>query len=208
MPKKKPAVTIDGNTISGTAESINELLNKATEAINKPYLITSASIKEELCNYSYEINTGLCAGDKVTRKGSAIVHHDMLEAFTQLDCHLANLDDAFTSLAIKPNSLDEMMGHDLTHNFTVTGFKVQGTDENEGFVLIGDKWVSHGTIGLETPKISKSSAYAYFDELKEAIEKCRYEVEQYMNGKAVPKTEQGELPFPDKAEDTDFDNPM
>ena len=203
--------------ISGTAEDIIAVLDKATKRAEgkdndgeeKPYVITSASIKEELCNYGYEIRTGPCAGDKIpTRKGSAVVHHDMIKAFSSLNVHLAIVDDVFKYSGDHVETLEQMRNHDLIDIFSVTGFKIQGSDENEGFVLVGEKWVSHGSIGLETPKITTSTNYPFFEELKEAIEKAREEVEAYMNGKAAPKDEQPELPFPDGNKESEFDKPM
>lgn len=198
--------------ISGTADEIVDLLEKAAQ---KPFCITSAKISEGLCNYGYEILKGPGTGDKIpTRKGSALIHEDMYKSFYALDCHLAVVDDAFISIPDKkqPKSMDELEAHELTGNFTVTGFKVIGQDENEGYILIGEKRVTIGMISLETPKISKGSNYTYFEELKEGIEAARAEVEAYMNGKAAPKTEQAEIEFPDSSatggNNEDFENPM
>lgn len=190
------------------ADSANELLD-VIDQIQKPVLITSADIKEELCNYGYEINTGPGKGDKVTRKGSSFIHHDMDVVFAKLNKHLAHIDDAFTHMKKKPQTVPELEDHEaIISNFTVTGFKISGTDENEGYILKGDKYVNQGSIGLETPKISKSSGYHFFDDLQEVIEECRSEVEQYMNGKQAPKLEQAELEFPAAGgNESDFDNP-
>jgi hypothetical protein len=176
--------------------------------IEKPIVITSAGIKDAQCNYGYEIKTGPCAGDKLpTRKGANIVHDDMHLSFRALNVHLAILDDAFKYSSIEVNSLDEVRDHEITDLFSVTGFKVHGNDENEGFVLLGEKWVTNGVFGLETPKISSGSNYPFYDELVESVEAARSEVEQYMNGKAQPKDEdQPELPFPDE-DRNEFNNP-
>lgn len=201
---RKPKITVEGNTISGTAEDITSHLKSVADKLSKdaeqkPYEITSASIKEQLCNYGYEIKTGPCAGDKIpTRKGSAEVHQDMNDAFAELNVHLAIIDDAFQYVFDELDSLEVLRIHAVAGRFTVTGFKIQGSLENEGFVLIGEKYVGHGNIGLETPKISASSNYQFYDELKEAIENAREEVEEYMNGKSAPKYEQGELDFDNK----------
>lgn len=194
----KPKVKVEGNTISGTAEAIGDLLAKA---IPKPYEITSASIKESLCNYGYEIKTGPTAGDKIpTRKGSAIIHEDMNKAFEALNVHLAIIDDAFRYVFKELPALGDLQAHDIRGGFTVTGFKINGSEEDEGFVLLGDKWVTYGIMASDTPKISKSSGYKFFNELKEAVENARTEVELYMNGKAAPKDDEEDknqlkLPF-------------
>lgn len=203
MKKDKVNIT---TIVNGEEIDITEALNKETEK-PKPLVITAASIKEGLCNYSYEIKTGPGAGDKVARKGSSVVHDDLPDAFLRLKVHLAIVDDAFTN--IEEISIDELEAdEEITGRFFVTGFKVQGVDENEGIILIGEKYVRVGSIGLETPKISKS--YTFFEELKEAIENAKYEVELYMNGKNAPKFEQGSFGFSESADHHDdgaFDNP-
>lgn len=178
--------------------------------IIKPVSITNASIKEEQCNYGYEITTGPCKGDKVpNRKGSALIHTDMSDAFAELDKHLAYIDDAFSFMKKAPANIDELAKfEEIIGNFKVTGFKVHGTDENEGFILLGDKYVSQGSISLETPKITKQSGYVFFDDLQEKIEACRSEVEEYMNGKATPKMAQGDLFADDKSDGNEFNKPM
>lgn len=204
---KKSKVSVNGNTITINADNVSEALDAF---IQKPIEITNASIKELLCNYGYEIKTGPCAGDKIpTRKGSAEVHDDMVDAFSDLNVHLAVIDDAFQYVFDELHSLDELKDHDVTGRFTVTGFKISGTQENEGYILMGEKYVSHGNIGLETPKITSGLSYPFFDKLKEGVEKARVEVEAYMNGKAAAKVEQGEFDFPEGQEDDNgFDNPI
>lgn len=202
--------------ITITADNTKDALNQLNEAFDemrpKPVIITNASIKEELCNYGYEINTGPCKGDKISnRKGSALVHEDMNHAFNELDKHLAFIDDAFSFMKKSPSNIDELAKYEeIISNFNVTGFKVHGTDENEGYILLGDKYVSQGTISLETPKITKQSGYVFFDDLAEQIEACRTEVEAYMNGKATPKLEQGDLFAAAAGAEggNEFDNPM
>ncbi len=210
--------------ISGTVDEIINVLDKAGKSIKekngrqnneadadqKPIMITSATIKEEMCNYGYEIMTGPTKGDKIpSRKGSAYIHEDMQNAFNDLCIHLAVLDDAYKYAHKDLPSFAKLWKDPdgIANGFFVTGFKVHGTEENEGYILIGEKTVSHGSISLETPKISKSSAYKYFDELEESISKCRSEVEEYMNGKAAPRFEQTALEFAE-SEDKSFDNPL
>lgn len=206
MSKKSKVLSI-------STDNIDELTQKLGEIMTKPAIITNAIIKEEQCNYGYEIMTGPCKGDKVpNRKGSALVHEDMNNAFAEMDKHLAYIDDAFSFMKKAPGNIDELAKYDeIIGNFKVVGFKVNGSDENEGFILIGDKYVNLGSIGLETPKISKSSGYQFFDELQETVENCRTEVEAYMNGKCTPKMEQGSLDFDMAGADgggNEFDNPI
>lgn len=175
-----------------------------------PFSIISAVIKEEQCNYGYEIRTGPGAGDKIpTRKGSSIIHEDMQAAFDALAVHLAILDDGFKYTGTDATTLDEKIEHTVTSLFRIQGFKVTGTDDNEGFILMGEKFVEHGNISLESPKITVNIRYEYFDELSEAIGRCREEVLAYMNGKQSPAYEQTAMEFDAlKTEDAAFDLPM
>lgn len=181
-----------------------EVSDEGLVTIEKPHVIISAYIKDGMCDYGYEIKKGPGAGDNIPkRKGSAYVHDDMTEAFAQLDVHLAVIDDAFKNAHKQYPSLDEHRDDELTSLYKVTGIRITGKEENEGFILIGEKWVTSGSIGLETPKIIQTANYVFYEELVEAIENVRAEVEQYMNGKVALK--QTVIDFP---EGTEFDNPM
>lgn len=175
-----------------------------------PYSITSAKIAEMKCSYGYEFKEGATAGDKIpTRKGENIIHEDLKKAFEELKPHLAILDDAFKLLP-KIKSFEDKANHELIESYYITGFKVQGTDENIGYVLIGDKTVEHGAIGFETPKLTSASGYPYYSQLREAIEHVRSEVLQYMNGKCeIEDDPQMEMQFGggDGKEDNEFNNP-
>lgn len=157
----KKAISIDADNLEDAIDAIKDVAKRAV-------LITGAQIKDACCNYSYEINTGPTSGDKINRKGGLIIHQDMQDAFEKLNIHLAILDDAFSTLPKPPKTLQDMLAHPIAGNFRVIGFKVQGTDENKGYILIGEKTVSHGVIALESPKITKFSEYDQFDDLHEA----------------------------------------
>lgn len=199
---KRDKVKVEGNTITIGADNMKDALDAL---MPKPYEITSASIKEAQCTYGYEINTGPATGDKIpTRKGSAIVHDDMINAFGELTVHLAIIGDAFKHVYEELPTLDELKKHSIVQEFSITGFKVQGDEENKGYFLNGEKWVTLGVMGSDTMKVSSSSGYKFFSELKESIEKCQKEVELYMGGKAAPKeAAQPELPFTTSASEFD-----
>ena len=206
---KLKSLKVEGNTIalSGTADEITEMLEKAAQ---KPVLIRNAVIKDGLCNYGYEINQGAGKGDLIpNRKGSNIVHSDMEDAFSALAVHLACIDDAFKYAGIHPEtSLEELAQTELAGLFRATGFKLSGKEENDGFVIYGEKSVTTGYISLESPKINLGSNYPYFEELKEAVGNAILEVEAYMNGKHAPKAEQGSLEFPEAGEGDEFNKPI
>jgi hypothetical protein len=189
MGSKKSKIKVEDNTITIEADSFKDALDALAP---KPYEITAASIKDMKCNYGYEIKTGPTAGDKIpTRKGEAIVHEDMINAFAKLKVHLAIADDAFKHLFDELPSIDELKDHEIVNEFIITGFKIQGSEEDEGYTLIGEKYVTLGAISLDTPKIT--SRYQYYDELKEDIGVARNEVELYLTiGKCAPRDDDEE----------------
>lgn len=193
---KKSKVKVEGNTLTIEADNIQDALDAL-----KPIKITSASIKEQKCNYGYEYQTGPTAGDKIpTRKSHGLIHEDLQTAFDALRVHLAIADDAFKHVFAELPALEDLASHEITQGYTFTGFKIQGDEEDEGYFLIGDKWVTLGTMGCAPPKIGEHSNYKYWDDLKEKIATALDEVEQYMNGKHAPDDEeddkQQEIPFP------------
>ena len=203
MGKRK--TTIKTIELSGNTDEVAELLDSA---LQKPVAITNASIKDGLCNYGYEILSGPGKGDKIpNRKGSNYIHDDMIDAFRELRVFLAVIDDAFKYSKDQLTSLDDMNSHDIADLFSVTGIRITGSEESIGYVLIGDKLVDAGVIGLESPKITAATAFPYFEELETAVQKVIDEVFEYMNGKAAPKMEQAELPFENDGKNH-FENPV
>ena len=173
MSNKNKVITLDAEEI-GSAFQL------------KPFTIMKADIKDGFCNYSYEILGGVNTGDVVTCKGSGIVESDMYDAFAAFSAHMACIDDAFKLSKIKVKDIHEMQSHELSYNYQVSGFRVKGTVDNESIVLVGSKGVSSGgRIELETPKIplDSTSSYPWREELKEALEAARTEVEMYKAGK-------------------------
>lgn len=157
--------------------------NDDVQEHESPYIITSAKIAEMKCSYGYEFKEGATAGDKIpNRKGENLIHEDLKNAFNELTPHLAILDDAFKLLP-KVKTFEDKAKHNAVDGYYITGFKVQGTDENVGYILIGDKSVEYGAIGFETPKVTSASGYPFYSQLREAIEHVRSEVLLYMDGK-------------------------
>lgn len=169
---------------------------KALKVMEKPFEIKGAVIKDGFCKYSYQMMNGPTEGDVLDRKGAHIVHDDMTNAFEKLNVHCAVIDDAFKFSKITIESIEDMREHELTQLFSVSGFKIGGSEENESVVLTGIKWVSEGgNIAWESTKIKFDGGYKWISDLRECVDKCIDEVYQYMNGKCQPKIEQGKLEF-------------
>ena len=152
-----------------------------------PYIIKEASVKDDFCNYTYEVVEGKGAGDTHAVKGSGIILNDMREAFGRLNVHLACIDDVFSHSQTEVDDIDKFHVHDLAHLYHVTGIKVRGGKSNESVIIVGSKYVnsSGGRIDLVTPKIPMDSlsSYKWYNELKAAVDKVREEVRLYKEGK-------------------------
>lgn len=158
---------------------------KEEEKVLKPLAITSAAIKDDFCNYSYDITDGIAIGSSHNVKGSGLVKKTMHEAFDMFNAHLAYIDQAFKLSGIEVKSIDKMHNHELTANYAVSEFKIIGEEDNEAVILIGTKLIDMlGHIKITTPKVAidKLSGYNFFKELKIAADKAREEVEAYQNG--------------------------
>lgn len=177
---------------------------------SKARVFVSGIIKDDYCNYSYDIMHGIGAGNNGSFKGKGIIDPDMIEAFRMLNVHMAIIDDAFANSKVEIDNVDKFHNHELTARYNVTGFKIVGGTENESIILIGTKWVTlaGGRIALETPKIplDQMASYTWYNELKEASDKVRLEVELYDGGKYTKPEEesaadQNQLTIGDAIED-------
>lgn len=166
-------------------------VHKKADPNERDYEITSASIKDMLCNYELNITGEENHGDRMKVTGSGIVSEDMLTAMARFNVHLACIDDAFKIASVEIANIDKMRSHELTGNYIVTGFKIKGGAGNESLVLIGSKYVSLAGdhMQLQTPKIplSQSSSYTWHNELSEVCELIREEVSLYREGKYTEK---------------------
>jgi hypothetical protein len=179
-------------------------VSDATEVKIKTIEIRGAKLKDDFCNYTYELKTGPTAGDACNRSGASIVHDDLKTAFRKLSPHLAVICEEVDSHKISDISDYELLDptEDWRANsiekkvlqFFVTGFTLDGTGENEGVTLFGFKRLSTGDdLTLKTYKIKWSGVYDFIDDLRSVVDGIIHEVEEYMNGKAAPKMVQQDL---------------
>lgn len=156
----------------------------------KPFEVTGASINDEICNYSYDVNLGPNEGDSHNVKGKNVVHHDLVNAFITLNRHLAAIDDAFQGEDI---DIDREQNNPVVGLYHVSGIKIKGKSDNESVILIGTKYVNSvsARVSIETSRIAIDplASYKWHNELKEAVDTIKREVELYMEGKCTPKEE-------------------
>lgn len=175
-----------------TVKKIVEKLT-AAEPSERNFKIIDGAIKDGFCNWGFEIIRGVGIGNKYGAKGKCgLIKDDMKDAFAVLNVHLAYIDDVFKHANNEVQDIDTMHNDELTTLYSVSGFKIQGGDDNESIILIGNKYVSGGgRISLETPKIAldEGSSYKWYNELKAASDKVREEVALYSEGKYIPVEE-------------------
>lgn len=176
---------------------ILENIAKGIDAKQRNYSITEAHIKDGFCNYTFQVIRGNGIGDNVTVKGKAgTIKESLRKAFEQFNAHLAFMDDVFKYCGIEIDDINKFHDNEYTALFDVTGFKIQGGEENESIILFGSKYISlGGRFNLDTPKtfIHEHSGYKWYNELKAAADNAREEVALYKEGNYIP-VEEDEMP--------------
>lgn len=181
------------------------------ELPKKPYIIIGAKMRDSFCDYTFEVQTGTGIGDKHTVKGAGIATDDLVNAFSAMHKHVACIDDIFKHNGVEISNIDKMANNELTSYYHVDGFKIHGSDENESISFVGSKALSvGGRASFETPRIGMDSlsAYKWYNELKEASDNLRNEVELYREGKVVLNDEEFETDANQLSlvSDSDFSN--
>ncbi len=129
----------------------------------------------------------------VTKKSDQLIHEDLRGAFDKLRPHLISICEQKGATEIDKYGLDDL-NNSFCEPYSITGFVIGGSDENEGVTLIGQRRISLGTLNLISPFTKYNGDYCYGDELAETIHACVSEVELYLfEGKCAVK--QMELPF-------------
>ncbi|WP_291587245.1 hypothetical protein [Bacteroides sp.] len=139
--------------------------------------------------------------DTVTIEGKNLVHKDMKAAFDDLIPHLAFLCEQ--KEADGKESLDEL-SEDIFSTFEVSGYSIGGSDESEGVTLVGKCFLkTKKVLNLIAPFTmfnNENEEYEHAFDLQQAIEACKYEVEQYLTAKKWAVVQQ-ELPFDENTSD-------
>lgn len=143
--------------------------------------ILSAKLKDGLCNYSVENMKEPTKGFILDTKGVNVVHEDLTESFKALVIHLAIVDGVFALTGKDFDYTHEVEKDELATSYSVSGFKLGGSEDNRSVILHGSKWVPGGVISLDTFKLTK--AYKHYDTLMDEIKVCQEEVLAYKNGK-------------------------
>jgi hypothetical protein len=184
--------------------------------LEKQVEITGATIKDDFCNYSYEVRSGVGVGDTHNVKGSGIIDDDLRDAFQKLNVHFACIDGVFKHNGIKIKNIDDLKVHELTMDYQVTGFVIKGNAESQSVILKGNKHIGcasdRGELTLPRIPLDSLSSYEWWNELLDAVTNARMEVELYKDGKNTPvepepKEDPNQLTIGDAIEDAEeFEN--
>jgi hypothetical protein len=156
---------------------------------DRSYRILNATLKDGFVNYTYEITEGVGLGDIHSVKGKGIIKDDLSEAWSEVNIHLALMDDIFKIGKVKYSSISEIKVHEYALLFNLTGFKISGAFDSESIILTGTKYIKGlGRLDIETPKVALDnlSSYKQFADLKYVIDWVRDEVSLYKEGKYTP----------------------
>lgn len=185
-----------------------DLENLATKIAGRGFSILKASLKDDFCNYKYEITSGIGIGDSHNVDGAGIIKDELRESFGKLHVHLAALDGIFKAANTNITDIDLYHDHEFTMMYRIESFEIKGRKGADHVILKGTKYSSNagGWFNITSPLVALDSlgGYQWYNELKDALEKCREEVAKYREGNYIPVKE-------DDSEDKDqgslFDNP-
>ena len=163
-------------------ENIQEDINLEKATLNGQFLKTKFSGRVQ----------GLPASDS-NNAWSSMVHEDLVNAFSMLDLHLALIYEQVYEMAFVPSEGNET--EDLTapsifrlndynqqkaKSCNCIGFTITGA--NEGVQLLGgiylstDKFLNLSGINVKWSE----NQYKYQSSLAQAIEKCKYEIKEFL----------------------------
>lgn len=171
---------------------------------NDGITILSGSIKRsQFCHFNYAHQRANAAVYSHSVKGGYIVHNDLKEAFKRLNQHLPAICEELELEHTAHDDYDPAVHTESSLEYKlsmyrVKGFSIVGEDDDEGFILTGEKQLSTGeTVTLQTPRITEKYDYGHFMDLVEAIRDCQDEVFNYLHGKQAPVMVQQEMAFPE-----------
>lgn len=192
------SISANGKSVSLSGKGFKKKLDSYRDEekwANRGFSIIEAVVKDEFCNYKYEVTEGIGVGDQHTVTGTGIVEDDMMQAFAKFNVHLAVIDEVFKNSNTEVEDVDLFHNHELTLLYRVNYFKIKSSKGYETIVLKGTKYVSSagGWMELKSPEITLDnlSSYRWYNELKDAANNAREEVALYKEGKytAVEKEE-------------------
>lgn len=173
--------------------------------------IQKATLKHDRCEVTFKENyLEENYTNDVDKKCNQIAHPDLKEVFKALVPYLITITEQPEEKLFNAENIDSALIFSeedkiKMEKYIVTGYSKGGSDESAGATLIGQKILNTGKVlNLCTPftqfEDETPDAYPYGGELKSAIERCDFEVSQYLfEGKAGIKQEMLDFDIPGEA---------
>lgn len=187
-PKKQKALDKEKLKIN-EAENIKDL--QPSETGEQIIFITGAKILKDKPVEIIFIERKIDNDEgEITYKNAALPHKDFIAAFDTLKIHIGVISGLIKSTDVKaPAKITKA----IIEPFKVTGFKIKGGEDKEGFSLSGGCNGKYGWTGLNAPMVRNvndpEDGYIFIKELSKAIEKCQAEALAYRMGKHAPKAQ-------------------
>lgn len=178
-----------------TSDQLDDVLNNDGPLRN--FSIVKADIKDDFCNYTFEVTDGVGIGDRHKVEGkSGTIKEELRKAIAAFNFHLAYIDCAFLNAGIEVETIHDVINHNLRDHelselYKVTGFTLSGTENNLSVVLSGHKYsgTAFGYIDIKsTPKvqIDELSSYKLHEDLLEIVKEAQDQVARYKEGNYIP----------------------
>lgn len=135
--------------------------------------------------------------DVMNGNSDGAVHQDLVDAFNNLIPHFALISEQITEKEAKKliqKGFESEEDHPMKQQYHVNWFKIVGSGDSEGVEIEGSRLLERGSsIKWKTPKVKwDDKHYKFSQELAEAIENLKVEINEYINGKHAPNN-QGDL---------------
>lgn len=152
-------------------------------------VIEKVTLRGDRCEVSFkEKYTKANYSNDVNKKCDQIVDKDLREAFKMLRPFLVTITEQPEASLFNAGNIGESLPEDIEKEiakYHVTGYTHAGTDDNAGVTITGQKMLKTGQVLNLCAPFTKfvdnnPDAYAYGDELDIAIQRCDYEVSEYL----------------------------
>lgn len=170
--------------------------------------IQNAKIRSRLfLSYAYTAKENEVE-NKIKQDSDAPIHEDLERAFDNLVAHFIiiteeqEVTDKLRNVITRPHNEDFILPEDIEKKYKVTGISITGSEDNEGVVISGMKFLKTGkSVSFSTPdKKFDDEEYEFSQELYDAVEHLKNEVLEYMDGKHGTRHVVGTLNFDEEEE--------
>lgn len=173
--------------------------------------IQNAKIRSRLfLSYAYTAKENEVE-NKIKQDSDAPIHDDLERAFDNLIPHFiiiteeSEVTEKIRNVINRDPDEDFILPEDIEKKYKVTGIAITGSEDNEGVIISGMKFLKTGkSVAFSTPdKKFEDEEYEFSQELYDAVEHLKNEVLEYMDGKHGTRHVIGTLDFDEDNGDND-----